>query len=255
MAQRQEDRRVTFLAERLLKTLGMAGAVVRGVPPEPDVVATLADGRRIGMELTSMDLLPGDNSHSIAPALKLLCDTTATMYREMGAPPLHVVFTWKAGVGAPAKNQTQRLAKILLGAVQSCGPHAAGRFSHYTPAAQDHPFIRAFLLSIHIRPCDEQIPDSRWDVQYAAGITYAPLASIVSTVERKSSKPAGYRTPYDETWLVVHNGFESIFTERMLTDAAKTHVFETPYNRLFYVPAYDDTLELLVRRDRPDAVG
>ncbi len=53
---------------------------------------------------------------------------------------------------------------------------------------------------------------------------------------------------YSQNWLVVHNGFESIHTLRDLTDAVKTHEFQTPFHRLCNVPVINDILELVSRR-------
>ncbi len=127
----------------------------------------------------------------------------------------------------------------------------AGQFGRYTPNDTDHPFIRAGIFCITTTLCDETNPQPGWYCRYSAGFTYAPLSWVESSVKRKNGKPQHYVEKYDEIWLVVHSGWEAIFTERLMTDKILSHEFTSPYDRVYYMPVLDDLVQLSVKRPSP----
>lgn len=243
-----KEQKEVYQGKVLLERIGVLDATVtKNSTPEPDILAVTRDGKRYGIELTSVDLAAGDQSHAIQPSLDGLCKKAAAIHLASGIPRRHVTFTWAMGVGPMPKKMGDELAIELCRIAESIELQA-GQVARYTPHSGDHPFIRSGILSITTTLCEESRPQPGWYCQYSAGFTYAPLSWVESSLERKKGKPQHYVRKYDEIWLVVHSGWEAIFTERLMTDKITSHEFTSPYDRLYYMPVMDDLVQLKLKR-------
>ena len=242
-----KERKELFLAKTLLDRLGIEATVTNNSTPEPDVLAITSEGKRYGIELTGIDLGEGDRSHAIQPSLQKIGRKAAEAHLASGAPRRHATFTWAMGIGAFPVKMADELGVILRKATEGI-PLERGQYASYSPKETDHEFIRASLVSITVALCDEGETEPRWRSQHSFGLTYAPLSLMESSLARKSGKPAGYLASYTEIWLLTHSGWESMYTERLMTDMVNSHEFTSPFNRVYYMPVSDELVQLHVKR-------
>lgn len=249
MSMTEEEKLLLVLTEHLLSALKMSDQAepCRASPPEPDVCLNMKDGSIVGVEFTSLNLEQDDLSHRKKPVFDNLGRVAAKMHESRGLNLRDVTLRWNNAASPPTKLQLDSIANQISQFIERV-IISGKETTQYQPVDDDPVFIRENLSSISVRAVEEGRTKVFWQAAYGATSPFIPLHHLQSTLDRKKSKPLKYKKRYYQVWIVIHSGWESIYTQRDVSIKIKQWHFQTQFDRAFFLPKTDPLVELQIDR-------
>ena len=183
-----------------LMGLKLSEPLVRGQPPEPDVVFTISEGLRIGVEITQIQ--PGGVvAQAHEGELTALLEGARRLHVESARPPVLVGVNWSAGY-EPTKRQRLNAVAALCMTVHESMPNA-GRIE-INVEDNPSPVLPEGIDALTI----ERLPTepTHFFTRRSTWVGPPESSHLDAGISRKNAKIANYKDAYGERWLVLTLG-------------------------------------------------
>jgi hypothetical protein len=217
----------------------------------PDFLVETSWGR-VGIELTEYHISEPDEGRGSPTRAREgtedeVLRRAAEQYRSKGLPPVVVNVLWHTNQAL----DRHRLPELATGLADLVQEHLPEPNQSVTINERRHPASRSLpeeVASLHVIRRDS-ISKGSWTPVRAAFVPTITPSDLRRTVRSKEAKVLSYRQHCREVWLlIVARGFEPS-TYGDLGPEVENHVFETSFDRVFFLHHFDGTVtELRVRR-------
>lgn len=197
--------------------------MVLGKPPEPDVVATLPDGRTIGIELT--ELTPqGPRQRRIEGEQDAISEAAHQLLLAGGPKGTSLSLVWEADFD-PTKRDRQKHAEAVVAFVTGHMPRDGEKLSFDKSAG-----LPEGLSGLHIRL--ESRIEGRWQAVRTQWVSPIDREDVTEALSRKNGKPVNYTGGYNSIVLLLIVGGAGPATWGALSADLATEPFVTPFNSM-----------------------
>ena len=210
----------------------------------PDFLVSGED-RRLGIEMTVFHLPPrsGQRPHQEQQSLKdRIVERAMRLHLDAGGPGLYVeVFFYESPL---TKSVVEPTARAIAEAILHCDAPLQCEESMIMVAVPRR-FLPRSVCSVLVQASvdgEERI----WDADAGGWVTPVTSDLVDEVIKRKGGMAHRARPICDELWLVIVNDVFSTAAPVDLADEAVHHVYEHPFDRLFWLlPHERRALELL----------
>jgi hypothetical protein len=224
--------RERFYLEVLRKALPGIPSGDPDEPEPPDFILTKADGKRLGIEITSFYLPPppGEQPHQERQRLKeRIVELAERIHQEAGGPALYVSVFFDLHRRF-AKQDVQPLARAIAASVLSePSPHSVYKSAEIPRGRRPEA-----TWGIYIRRSIDGT-DKLWHADMGGWVAEISAQHVADTLRAKGPMAAQARLRCDQLWLVIVSDAFSGAAPAEITAAAVEAVYDGPFDRLIWL--------------------
>lgn len=209
----------------------------RALPPAPDILFT-SGVDTIGVEITRFFGYDSDPLDREGAQAAVLVDA-AEAYREAGNPPVKVIVNWAAP--APRRHGAKRDFALKLASLVAANLPPTSRVTFIRGDTTEAGGLPIEVSQVWIER-SFSLHASTWGSGGGGEVPPAMPSDIQRVLDKKASRAATYRRSCDAIWLLIVEDQEFMASWIFLPAYAAEHIFQAPFDRLFFLETAPERL-------------